>query len=93
MSLALLFHYLMLNMFRMLVHPSSGACELFVGLFHGLYCSGTMCVGVTLWFGWGGVEYTVRICNIYCFYTATMVRRTRLCVTLYVQCLSSCLFV
>ena len=27
MSLALLFHYLLLNMFRMLVHPSSGACE------------------------------------------------------------------
>ena len=25
MSLALLFHYLMLNMFRMLIHPSSGA--------------------------------------------------------------------
>ena len=36
MSLALLFHYLMLNMFRMLVHPSSGACDLFVELFHGL---------------------------------------------------------
>jgi hypothetical protein len=30
MSLALLFHYLRLNMFRMLVHPSSGACDLFV---------------------------------------------------------------
>ena len=29
MSLALLFHYLMLNMFRMLIHPSSGACDLF----------------------------------------------------------------
>jgi len=55
MSLALLFHYLMLNMFWMLVHPSSGACDLFVELFHGLYCSGSMCVGVTLWFGWGGV--------------------------------------
>ena len=27
-SLALLFHYLLLNMFRMLVHPSSGACNL-----------------------------------------------------------------
>ena len=27
MSLVLLFHYLLLNMFRMLVHPSSGACE------------------------------------------------------------------
>ena len=45
----------MLNMFRMLVHPSSGACDLFVELFHGLYCSGMMCVGVTVWFGWGGV--------------------------------------
>ena len=28
MSLALLFHYLLLNMFRILVHPSSGACDL-----------------------------------------------------------------
>jgi len=41
MSLAFLFHYLMLNMFRMLIHPSSGVCDLFVELFHGLYCSGT----------------------------------------------------
>ena len=29
----------MLNMFRILIHPSSGACDLFVELFHGLYCS------------------------------------------------------
>ena len=28
MALILLFHYLLLNMFRMLVHPSSGACNL-----------------------------------------------------------------
>jgi len=35
MPLSLLFNYLMLNMFRMLVHPSSGACDLFVELFHG----------------------------------------------------------
>jgi len=55
MSLAFLFHYLMLNMFRILIHPSSGAGDLFVELFHGLYCSGSMCVGVTLWLGWGGV--------------------------------------
>jgi len=48
MPLALLFHYLMLNIFRMLINPSSGACDLFVELFHGLYCSGSMCVGVTL---------------------------------------------
>ena len=51
MSLALLFLYLMLNMFRMLIHPSSGACDLFVKLFHGLYCSGSLCVGVMLWCG------------------------------------------
>jgi len=50
MSLAFLFHYLMLNMFQMLIHPSSGACDLFVVLFHGLYCSGSMRVGVTLKF-------------------------------------------
>ena len=28
MSLVLLFHYLLINMFRILVHPSSGACDL-----------------------------------------------------------------
>jgi len=51
MSHAFLFHYLMLNMFQVLIRPSSGGCDLFVELFHGLYCSGSMCVGVTLWFG------------------------------------------
>ena len=61
MSLALLFHYLMLNMFRMLIHPSSGACDLFDELFRGLYCSGSMCVGVTVWFGWGGVVSGCRL--------------------------------
>ena len=61
MSLALLFNYLMLNMFRILIHPSSGACDLFVVLFHGLCCSGSMCVGVTLWFGRGGV---VSVCRL-----------------------------
>jgi len=61
MSLAFLFHYLMLNMFRMLIHLSSGDCDLFVELFHELYCSGTMCVGVTLWFGWGCVVSVGRL--------------------------------
>jgi len=62
MSLALLFHYLMLNTFRMLIHTFSGACDLFAELFHGLYCSGSMCVGVTLWFGCGGVVSVCRQC-------------------------------
>jgi len=61
MSLDLLFHYLLLNMFRMLIHPSSGACDLFDELFHGLYCSGSMCFGVTLWFGWVGVVSGCRL--------------------------------
>jgi hypothetical protein len=61
MSLIFLFPYLMLNMFRMLIHPSSGACDLCVELFHGLYCSGTMCVGVMVRFGWGGVVFLCRL--------------------------------
>ena len=36
-------------MFRMLIHSSSGACDLFDELFHGLYCSGLMRVGV-MWY-------------------------------------------
>ena len=55
MPLALLFLYIMLNMFRMLIHPSSGACDLCVELFRGLHLSGSMCVGVTLWYGCDGV--------------------------------------
>ena len=54
MSLALLFHCLMLNMFQMLVHPYSGACDLFVELLHGLYCSGTSYV--VFWLGWCGIR-------------------------------------
>ena len=55
MSLVLLFHYLLLIMFRMLVHPYSGACDLLWIYFMCLYCSGSMCVGVTVRFSWGGV--------------------------------------
>ena len=61
MSLALLFLYLMLSMFRMLVHSSSGACDLFVELFNGLYCSGSMRVDVlrcgaagVMWYPYAG---------------------------------------
>jgi len=40
----------------MLVHPSSGACDLFVD-----YCSVSMCVGVTVWLGWGVVVSSCRL--------------------------------
>ena len=39
MSLALLFHYIQLNMFQILLQPTSGTCDIFVDLFHGLNCS------------------------------------------------------
>ena len=35
--------------------------RLIVDLFHVLYCSGSMCVGVAVWFGWGGV---VSLCRL-----------------------------
>jgi hypothetical protein len=35
--------------------------RLIVGLLHVLYCSGSMCVGVTLWFGWGGMVSLYRL--------------------------------
>ena len=52
--------YFLLNMFRMLVHSSSGACDCVW-----VYFSGSMCVGVTVWFGWGDV---VTLCRLghYC---------------------------
>ena len=87
MSHALLFHYLMLNMFRMLIHPSSGACDLFAELFHGLYCSGSMCVGVTLWFGWGGV---VSGCRLKHYFSALP---KFLCCSVYCVCVCVCVCV
>ena len=71
MPLALLFLYLMLNMFRMLIHPSSEVCDLFVELFHGLYCPDSMCVGVTLWFGCGGVVSVRRLRHCFSLHTDT----------------------
>jgi hypothetical protein len=46
----------LLNMFQMLVHSSSGACDCVW-----VYCSGLMCVGIMVWFGWGGV---VSLCRL-----------------------------
>jgi len=42
------------------IHPQEFVtyCGFF---FHVLYCSGSMCVGVTVWFGWGGV---VSLCRL-----------------------------
>jgi len=63
-------------MFRMLIHPSSGACDLFVELFHGLYCSGSMCVGVKVWFGWGGVVSGCRLKHSFILHTDVLTFET-----------------
>ena len=62
MSLALIFLYLMFNMFRVLIHPSSGACELFVELFHGCIAL-VRCVlvlrcgsAVVVWYPYAGLS-------------------------------------
>ena len=61
MSLALLFHHLMRNTFRMLVHPSSGACDLLWIYF--MCCIALVrCVLVLrCGFGWGGVLSLFRL--------------------------------
>jgi len=61
----------MLNMFWMLIHPSSGACDLCVELFCGLYWSGSMCGGVTLWYGYGGVVSVCRLKHYFNLHTDT----------------------
>jgi len=76
-------------MFRMLIHPSSGACDLFVELFHGLYCSGSMCVGVTLWFGCSGEVSVCRLRHYYqddARYNKHKIHTLRLCTT---ECFSA----
>ena len=46
----------MLNMFRTLIHPSSGACDFSIVSPHWLCVLASMCVGVSVWLGWGGIR-------------------------------------
>jgi len=55
MSLALLFHYLLLNMLGMLVHPSSGACDLLCIYF--MCCIALVRCVLVLQCGSGGVVW------------------------------------
>ena len=45
-----------LNMFRTLVYPSSGACDFSIVSPHSLCVLVSMCVGVPVWLGWGGIR-------------------------------------
>ena len=58
MSLLFTFYFTssMLNMFRTLIHRSSGTCDVSIVSPHWLYVLVLMCVGVSLWLGWGGIR-------------------------------------
>jgi len=45
-----------LNMFRTLIHPSSGACNFSIVSPHWSFVLVSMCVGVSVWLGWGGIR-------------------------------------
>jgi len=57
MSLVIKFYFTssMLNMFRILIHPSSSACDFSSLSPHGSCVLVSMCVGVSVWLGWGGM--------------------------------------
>ena len=44
------------NMFRTLIHPSSGACDFSIVSPHWLCVLVSMCVGVSVWLGWSGIR-------------------------------------
>jgi len=56
MSLFIKFYFTssMLNMFRTLIHPSSGACDFSIVSPHRSCLLVSMCVGVSVWLGWNG---------------------------------------
>ena len=58
MSLVVMFYFTcsVLNMFQTLIHPSSGACDFSTGSPHWSCVLVSMCVGVSVWLGWGGIR-------------------------------------
>jgi len=58
MSLFIKFYFTssMLNMFRTLIHPSSGSCDFSIVSPHWSCVLVSMCVGVSVWLGWGGIR-------------------------------------
>jgi len=58
MSLFIKFYFTssMLNMFRTLMHPSSGACDFSIVSPHWVCVLVSMCVGVSVWLASGGIR-------------------------------------
>ena len=62
MSLVIKFYFTssILNMFRTLIHPSSGACDVSIVSSHWSCVLVSMCVGISVWLGWGGIHVMLR---------------------------------
>ena len=58
MSPVIMFYFTssMFNMFRTLIHPSSGACDFSIVSPHWSCVLVSMCVRVSVWLGWCGVR-------------------------------------
>ena len=56
-----------LNMFRTLMYPSSGACDFSIVSPNRSCVLVSMCVGVSVWLGWGGICVAAEAC-----YTASV---------------------
>jgi len=58
MSLFIKFNFTssMFNMFRTLIHPSSGVCDFSFVLPHGSCVLVSTCVGDSVWLGWNGIR-------------------------------------
>ena len=58
MSLVIKFNFTsyVVNMFRTLIHPSSGACDFSIPSPHWSCVLVSMCVGVSVWLGCGGIR-------------------------------------
>jgi len=58
MSLVIIFYLTssMLNMLRTSIHPSSGTCDFSIESPHRSCVLASMCVGDSVWLGWGGIR-------------------------------------
>jgi len=75
MSLVIKFYFTssMLNMFQTLIHSSSGACDFSIVSPHWSCVLVSMCVGVSVWLGWGDI----RVAGLFSYSSTTDPRLTR----------------
>ena len=78
MSLVIKFYFTssMLNMFRTLIHSSSGACDFSIKSPHWMCVLVSMCVGVSVWWGWSGIRVAGWSCASACHMDTTPTNHT-----------------